>query len=154
MKKYISFLFTLCALCACAHKEHPEIKNSRIDDTIIVQDQVETVKIPDRVLFGYDKYSLDLGARETLSLIAKWLHTNPEANILVEGHTDSRGTREYNIALGQKRAYAVKRYLASQGIAESRIKIVSYGKEKPEFLGDNEESWAKNRRAVIFVLEK
>jgi peptidoglycan-associated lipoprotein len=104
--------------------------------------------IRDRVFFSYDSAELAEEARETLTNQAKWLKENSSINISVEGHADERGTREYNIALGDRRAAAVRNYLIAQGIAGNRIDTTSLGKEQPAVLGSNEKSYAKNRRAV------
>lgn len=107
--------------------------------------------VGDRVFFGYDSAVLDSSSQQTLTRQASWLQANPALNIVVEGHCDERGTREYNLALGERRATAVKNYLASLGVAKTRITTISYGKEHPEVLGSNEESWSKNRRSVTVV---
>jgi len=102
--------------------------------------------------FDYDDFSLRPGAKDTLKGIAEWLLKNTSAQILVEGHCDERGTPEYNLALGERRAQSAKDYLVNLGIAASRLSTVSYGEEKPLDMGNNEEAWAKNRRAQ-FVIE-
>ena len=109
------------------------------------------VNVGDRVFFGYDSYSLTPEAIAQLELQAQWLRQYPSVNVIVEGHADERGTRDYNLALGQRRAEAAKNYLVSLGISPTRIETISYGKERPEMLGSNAESWAKNRRAVTVV---
>jgi len=106
----------------------------------------------DRVLFAFDSYALDEAARQTLGAQASWLGQYPAVRVTVEGHTDERGTREYNLALGERRANAAKNFLAAQGVDSSRISIISYGKERPEADGSTEEAWAKNRRAVTITL--
>ena len=105
----------------------------------------------DRVFFAFDSSALNSQATEALDTQVKWLKANPSTNVVVQGHTDERGTREYNLALGERRANAVKRYLVSQGIAADRISTISYGKERPAVLGSNEAAWAQNRRAVTVV---
>lgn len=109
------------------------------------------VNVGDRVFFGYDSYNLSPEAISQLELQAQWLRQYPSVNILIEGHADERGTREYNLALGERRANAVRNYMVSLGIDPRRIQTISYGKERPEVLGSNSESWAKNRRAVTKV---
>ena len=106
----------------------------------------------DTVLFGTDMYDIDATARAILDSQAVWLQRYPNVNITVEGHADERGTREYNLALGDRRANAAKNYLAARGISPSRITTISYGKERPVALGSDEESWAQNRRAVTVVV--
>ena len=90
--------------------------------------------------------------RSVLDAQAQWLNTNARVNVTIEGHADERGTREYNLALGERRANAAKNYLTSLGVAASRISVVSYGKERPIALGSNEQAWAQNRRAVSVVV--
>jgi peptidoglycan-associated lipoprotein len=109
------------------------------------------VNVGDRVFFGYDSYNLTPEAISQLELQAQWLRQYPSVNIVVEGHADERGTREYNLALGDRRANAVKNYLVSLGTDPRRIQTISYGKERPEMLGSNSESWARNRRSVTVV---
>jgi peptidoglycan-associated lipoprotein len=104
-----------------------------------------------RVYFGYDEYSLDDRAQATLAKQADWLRRYPNKSFTIEGHADERGTREYNLALGARRADAAKRYLVSLGIEEGRLNTISYGKERPEAIGSNEAAWAQNRRAVSVV---
>ena len=109
------------------------------------------VNVGDRVFFGYDSYNLSPEAISQLDLQAQWLNQYPSVNVLIGGHADERGTREYNLALGDRRANAVKNYLVSLGVSPTRIETISYGKERPEMLGSDSESWAKNRRAVTNV---
>lgn len=106
----------------------------------------------DRVFFSFDAYALSADARATLTRQAQWLRQHPRAGFLVEGHADERGTREYNLALGDRRARAAAEFLTLQGIAPGRITTISYGKERPEALGSDEASHAQNRRAVSVVV--
>lgn len=115
------------------------------------QQRVEEVEVQDRVLFNYDSFSLDSEAKKVLDVQASWLKSDLNVNVTIEGHADERGTREYNLALGEKRAKSVKDYLVSQGVDERRIKIISYGKERPAFFGATNEIFAKNRRAVTVI---
>lgn len=107
----------------------------------------------DRIFFGLDQYDVDAEDQATLQSQAAWLQQNPNVRITIEGHADERGTRDYNIALGDRRANAAKNYLASLGISPSRINTVSYGKERPAALGSDEASWAQNRRAVTVTVQ-
>ena len=109
------------------------------------------VNVGDRVFFDFDKSTLTAKAQETLNKQAAWLSRAQGATILIEGHCDERGTREYNLALGERRATAVKDYLISKGVAASRIKTISYGKERPAVLGSNEWAWSQNRRGVTTI---
>jgi peptidoglycan-associated lipoprotein len=103
------------------------------------------------VYFAFDKYDLSGDAQATLRRQAEWLNTYGNVTVTVEGHCDERGTREYNLALGERRATAVKNYLVALGVSASRIQTISYGKERPAVLGSNEEAWAKNRRGVTVI---
>jgi peptidoglycan-associated lipoprotein len=105
----------------------------------------------DRVLFETDSYSLDGEDRATLDAQSAWLARNSGVQVTIEGHADERGTREYNLALGDRRANAAKNYLQSRGVAASRMVVVSWGKERPVALGSDEAAWAQNRRAVTVI---
>ncbi len=107
--------------------------------------------VGDRVFFDYDKFDLKPEARRTLERQAAWLKRFPNVNFTVEGHADERGTREYNLALGERRANSVRNFLVSQGIEARRLRTISYGKERPVALGSNETAWAQNRRGVAVV---
>jgi peptidoglycan-associated lipoprotein len=104
------------------------------------------------VLFGLDEYDIDAEARAILDSQAQWLARYPQVRITIEGHCDERGTREYNLALGDRRANAAKNYLAARGVAPGRMTVISYGKERPAALGSDEDSYRQNRRAVTIVL--
>ena len=109
------------------------------------------VDVGDRVFFDFDKFDVKPDQRKTLDRQVAWLKANPGVTITVEGHCDERGTREYNLALGERRANSVKDYLVFQGVDAKRIKTVSYGEERPVALGSDETAWAQNRRAVTVV---
>ena len=104
-----------------------------LDGVYVGSDTVEmlAVDVPDRIFFAYDSYSLTQAAQDTLEKQAKWLKANGSATIAIEGHADERGTREYNLALGDRRANAAKDYLMTQGISSSRVTTISFGKERP-----------------------
>ena len=104
------------------------------------------------VNFGLDQYDIDPTARAVLDGQAAWLQRFPQVRITIEGHCDERGTREYNLALGDRRANAAKNYLAAKGIDAGRISTISYGKERPLAPGSDESAWAQNRRAVTVVI--
>ncbi|MET0307695.1 MAG: peptidoglycan-associated lipoprotein Pal [Sphingomonas sp.] len=106
----------------------------------------------DTVHFALDEYDIDPEARAILDSQATWLAAHPAVRITIEGHCDERGTREYNLALGDRRANAAKNYLAARGVSADRITTISYGKERPLATGSDEQSWAQNRRAVTIVL--
>ncbi|MDB5688431.1 MAG: peptidoglycan-associated lipoprotein [Sphingomonas bacterium] len=107
----------------------------------------------DTVLFATDSYDLDGESRSILDRQIQWLQQYPAVRVTVEGHADERGTREYNLALGDRRANSAKNYLASQGVAAARITTISYGKERPVAMGSDEGAWAQNRRAVTVVID-
>ena len=109
------------------------------------------IKVGDRVLFGYDSSELDDDDISVLDNQAKFLNQNPSLKVTIEGHCDERGTREYNLALGEKRASAVKDYLISVGINSERVSVVSYGKERPQVLGSNKAAWSMNRLSLIHI---
>lgn len=102
--------------------------------------------------FALDSYDIDAESRAILDAQAQWLVRYPQVPVSLEGHADERGTREYNLALGDRRANAAKNYLVARGVVASRISTISYGKERPIALGSDEASWAQNRRAVTIVL--
>ena len=107
--------------------------------------------VGDRVFFEFDKSDLGTDAQATLFNQAEWLSQNPDASVVVEGHCDERGTREYNLGLGERRAEAVKAFLVGAGVDESRIQTVSYGKERPVAVCSDESCWSQNRRGVTAV---
>ncbi len=109
------------------------------------------INVGDRVFFGFDSAALDDAAQETLDRQAAWLMQFPDLTVTVEGHADERGTAEYNLALGERRATAVKNYLVAKGIDPDRILTISYGEERPVDPGHNEAAWALNRRVVTVV---
>ena len=104
--------------------------------------------VPDRVFFATNETILTTASRETLRKQAAWLRQNSDVTVVVEGHADERGTREYNLALGERRANSAKDYLMTYGVSSDRIKVLSYGKERPVDSGSNPLSWSKNRRSV------
>jgi len=121
-----------------------------VDGVYVGTDTVEmlAVDVPDRIFFAYDSYSLASGAQDTLAKQAKWLKANGSVTISIEGHADERGTREYNLALGDRRANTAKDFLMAQGISSSRITTISFGKERPVNAASNKKAWAQNRRSV------
>jgi peptidoglycan-associated lipoprotein len=109
------------------------------------------ISVGDRVLFDYDSSELSSDAKLTLDKQSRFLRVNSDLTFTIEGHCDERGTREYNLALGEKRATAVRDYLVIEGISPDRIRVISYGKEKPAVVGSNDMAWSKNRRAVTTI---
>ena len=108
-------------------------------------------EIGDRVYFETNKHNINSAAAFTLEAQANWLNSTPGFQIIIEGHCDERGTREYNLALGERRANSVKDFLVSLGVDSGRITTISYGKERPAADGSTSESWAENRRSVTIV---
>jgi peptidoglycan-associated lipoprotein len=111
------------------------------------------VNVGDRVFYGFDKSDLSAEAQATLDRQATWLKKYSSTKVTLEGHADERGTREYNLALGERRATAAKNYLVAAGIPASRITTISFGKERPAVVGSNEAAWAQNRRAVTVIAQ-
>ena len=107
--------------------------------------------VGDRVFFDTDSSTLSAEAQHTLERQAAWLKQYGNVNVTVEGHCDERGTREYNLALGERRAAATKKYLVSLGVSANRISTISYGKERPAVVGNDESAWSQNRRAVTVI---
>jgi peptidoglycan-associated lipoprotein len=118
---------------------------------LLLAQLIKRIAVGDRVLFDYDSSKLDSSAKILLDAQSRFLRANSDLNFIVEGHCDERGTREYNLALGEQRATAVRDYLVIQGIDPDRIKVISYGKEKPAVVGSNSMAWSKNRRAVTII---
>jgi len=110
-----------------------------------------STNVGDRVFFALDSSSVDGEGQATLGRQAEWLKKYENVNVVIEGHADERGTREYNIALGERRATATKNFLSSLGVPASRISTISYGKERPAVQGSDESAWGQNRRAVTVI---
>ncbi|MGC6518325.1 MAG: peptidoglycan-associated lipoprotein Pal [Candidatus Puniceispirillaceae bacterium] len=125
--------------------------SSDADNSALDEARSEMMSIGDTVLFGYDSSQLSAEAMATLDAQAALLNAKPSFRVKIEGHADERGTREYNLALGERRASATRDYLVAKGVDGSRVRIVSYGKERPAVIGSNEEAWAKNRRSVTVL---
>ena len=142
-------LFAAClVLSACATKK---VSTSQMQgDVYTGTDTVEYLAsgVPDRVCFATNESVLTTASRETLRKQAAWLRKNSDITVVLEGHADERGTREYNLALGERRANAVKDYLMTYGISGSRLSVISYGKERPVNSGSNPLAWSQNRRSV------
>ncbi|WP_156842941.1 peptidoglycan-associated lipoprotein Pal [Novosphingobium aquimarinum] len=116
-------------------------------------DFVQLMQGSDTIYFNTDRYDIDSSDQVALAKQAQWLARYPSKRATIEGHADERGTREYNLALGERRANAAKNYLVSLGIDASRLSTISYGKERPVALGSNEQAWAQNRRAVTVTID-
>jgi peptidoglycan-associated lipoprotein len=113
--------------------------------------EILTSEVGDRVFYDFDKSDLKPEARRTVERWAAFLKQYPNLTVTVEGHADERGTREYNLALGERRANSAKNFLVSQGIDARRVATISYGKERPAVVGSNEAAWSQNRRGVLVV---
>ena len=138
-------------LTACATTKKVSTTTGQMQgDVYTGTDTVEYLAsgVPDRVFFATNESVLTTASRDTLRKQATWLRSNSEINVVLEGHADERGTREYNLALGERRANAAKDYLMTYGVSASRISVISYGKERPVDAGSNPLSWSKNRRSV------
>ena len=147
LKNLVLILFATLALSACSTAK----KSGQLDgDVYTGSDTVEYLAsgVPDRVFFATNKSSLTTKSRETLRKQAKYLRKNKNLNVTIEGHADERGTREYNLALGERRANAAKDYLMTYGISGKRISVISYGKEKPVNPASTPLAWSQNRRSV------
>jgi peptidoglycan-associated lipoprotein len=140
------------SLSACASDEAvpTDSSGSATGAGTIQQGSVEDfqVNVGDRVFFDYDSYEIRPDAQDTLQKQAAWLQQYGQYAVMIEGHCDERGTREYNLALGERRANAVRNYLVALGIDGNRLQTISYGKERPEQPGSDEVAWAQNRRGV------
>ncbi len=137
------------SLSACATKSK-NLGSQIQGDVYTGTDTVEYLAkgVPDRVFFATNESILTTRSRDTLRKQAAWLRKNPSINVVLEGHADERGTREYNLALGERRANAAKDYLMTYGVSANRISVISYGKERPVDSGSNPLAWSKNRRSV------
>jgi len=149
LKNGFLILVACLVLTACATQKK-ETTGQLQGDVYTGSDSVEYLAsgVPDRVFFATNETILTTASRETLRKQAAWLRKNSDINIVLEGHADERGTREYNLALGERRANSAKDYLMTYGISSDRISVLSYGKEKPVDSGSNPLAWSKNRRSV------
>ena len=147
LKNILLVVFTTLILSACSTAKKSGIIEG---DVYTGSETVEYLAagVPDRVFFATNKSSLTTASRATLRKQATFLRKNKKLNVVIEGHADERGTREYNLALGERRANAAKDYLITYGISADRISVISYGKERPVDSGSNPLSWSKNRRSV------
>ncbi len=125
-----------------------DLESKNLEPFAVIKGSKVGARAYDRVFFAYDSSVLTSAGQKTLDKQASWLKKNSKVTVTVEGHCDERGTREYNLALGDRRAHAVKAYLVSSGVKASNVKVVSYGKERPAVVGSNNGAWAENRRAV------
>ncbi|MEQ8604606.1 MAG: peptidoglycan-associated lipoprotein Pal [Marivibrio sp.] len=167
--KMISLLAALTLVAACASEPEETADTSGQGTTQTTQttttdtgsaqpsvvpgsEEEFITEVGDRVFFAFDSSELSSSARATLDRQAAWLQQHRSVQIVIEGHADERGTREYNLALGERRANSVKEYLVSQGVDANRLRTISYGKERPAVAGSTEAAWAQNRRAVTDIV--
>lgn len=163
---YVALATAALALSACASKAPKDLPPQPGPATTTTGNQgtlgpvagsqadfVAQMMGDDTIYFDTDRYNIDSVDAAALAKQAGWLGRYPNKRITIEGHTDERGTRDYNLALGERRANSAKNYLVSVGIPASRITTVSYGKERPIALGSNEAAWAQNRRAVTVTID-
>jgi peptidoglycan-associated lipoprotein len=154
IKKILLIAFATMALTACATQKKVGKQVSEIEvvksDVYAGQETVEYLAtgVPDRIFFATNKSILTTAARDTLRKQAAWMRKNKSVNVTVEGHADERGTREYNLALGERRANAAKDYLLTYGVSGNRITVISYGKERPVNSASTPVAWSQNRRSV------
>ena len=146
-KNALLVMLASLVLTACATKK---VQNQMQGDVYTGTDTVKYLAsgVADRVFFATNESVLTTASRDTLRKQAEWLRKNSKINVVLEGHADERGTREYNLALGERRANAVKDYLMTYGISGSRLSVISYGKERPVNSGSNPLAWSQNRRSV------
>ena len=147
--KFLAAAGAMLFVAACAQTQPDGLQGANAAKPGTGQDFV--VNVGDRVFFEEDQSTLNSQARTTLDQQAKWLNRYSQYTITIEGHADERGTRQYNIALGARRAQAARDYLVSQGVAASRMKTISYGKERPVAVCNDNSCWSQNRRAVTVL---
>lgn len=169
MSRSSTTLILICgalAVSACSKKKPEDlpplpglaaqVKDDARTDSIIPGSQADFVRQmagQDVIYFDTDRFNIDDIDADALQSQARWLMRYPNKRATIEGHADERGTREYNLALGERRANAAKNYLSSLGVDANRISTVSYGKERPKATGSNEAAWAQNRRAVTITID-
>ena len=148
VKNLFIVLFSTLLISACSTAKKAKVDT--VDDVYTGSDTVEFLAkgVPDRIFFATNKSKLTTASRDTLRKQATWMRKNKNVTVTIEGHADERGTREYNLALGERRANAAKDYLMTYGISSDRISVLSYGKERPVDSGSNPLAWSKNRRSV------
>ena len=142
----VLFSTLMISACATGKKAADPLKN----DVYTGTDTIEYLAngVPDRVFFATNKFSLTTAARDTLRKQSTWLRKNKDVTVTIEGHADERGTREYNLALGERRANAAKDYLMTYGVSGKRLSVISYGKERPVNPASSPLAWSQNRRSV------
>ena len=148
IKNLFIVLFSTLLISACSTAKKAKVDT--VDDVYTGSDTVEFLAkgVPDRIFFATNKTSLTTASRDTLRKQATWMRKNKDVTVTIEGHADERGTREYNLALGERRANAAKDYLMTYGVSGKRISVISYGKERPVNPANSPLAWSQNRRSV------
>ncbi len=151
MMKAIAAVAALMFMAACSSSEPPP--PAQPTGATVTPGSVADFRqnVGDRIYFDTDQSTVNDAGRATLGRQAEWLKKYPNYQITIEGHADERGTREYNLALGERRATATRQYLVAQGVPAARLKTISYGKERPDVVGSDEGAWSRNRRAVTIL---
>ena len=142
---------TTSATTGTSGASEPSVSSQSVGGPTAGSQEDLLVNVGDRVFFGYDRSDLSPQSQQTVETLAAWLRQYPAVTISIEGHADERGTRDYNLALGERRASSVRDYLIALGTDPNRLATISYGKERPAVLGSNEDAWAQNRRGVFVV---
>ena len=150
LRKIVLITFVSMALTACAAQKKAAKPSTIQGDVYTGKSTVEYLAtgVKDRVFYATNKSILTTASRDTLRKQAAWMRKNKDITVTIEGHADERGTREYNLALGERRANAVKDYLMTYGISGGRLSVISYGKERPVNSGSSPLAWSQNRRSV------
>jgi len=152
--KLLAMLSAVALLAACETAPQDKGNTAGSGNSTMTHEEPATSpfgNVSDRVFFDFDSSVINSEGQATLQKQAEYLKAHPNLNVTVEGHCDERGTREYNLALGERRASAAKNYLVSLGVAGNRIQTISYGKERPAVVGNDESAWSQNRRAVTVL---
>ena len=151
--KILGTLAAVALLAACAEKNTATSTGAGAATSGPVPGSQEDLvaNVGDRVFFDFDRSNLKSDAQATLDRQAGWLAKYPQVNVQIAGNTDDRGTEEYNLALGQRRANSSRDYLVARGVASTRMSTISFGKDRPTAIGDNEQAWAQNRNAITSV---
>lgn len=155
LKKIIAAGVALFIVAGCntsGNKYYDHDKRALSDIKAGTQEDL-TINVGDRVHFMKSSSALSSDAQETLKKQVMWMQANPDVVVTIEGHCDERGTKAFNLALGEKRAESVKKFMVAHGVDPTRVYTISFGKERPEFYGHDQTSWAKNRRAVTVVTD-
>jgi len=152
--KILSLLAAVLLVAACEQKpadQGAQTGTGQAGPAMTGAANEQMKKVGDRIFFAFDRSDITPESRATLQRQAQLLQQNPSWTVTIQGHCDERGTVEYNLGLGERRANATRQALIALGVAANRVQIISYGKERPEVVGHNEQAWAQNRRAVTVV---